>query len=219
MELVQHLKQQQILAPQMILSMDILLLTQQELRSRLEKEFMENPALELAEKETSSDRPLEEAPATGDRDSGTQEGVFEQLDNFQNLPAADLGWKPKKSYGSSDFDRQEALQNIEGVPPGLRDYLLQQLRLLDLPRNMVEIGEFIVNDIDERGYLLNSAESLRESLAEQVTSEDFWRALEIVRSLDPPGVGAENLQECLLLQLERDRQPYPLETKILQKHV
>ena len=216
-ELVQQLKQQQILAPQMILSMDILLLTNQELEARIEKEFMENPALEILEKKV--DAPSEDSKQAEDQKSADdgQQDIFEQLDNFQNLPRLDL-FKPQRKT-SSDFDKQEALQNIEGEPPGLRDYLLQQVHLMELPDHIIEISEFIINDIDDRGYLLHPEDSIRDSLGEEVNDEDFSTALSIVRSLDPAGVGAENLQECLALQLLRDCQSYPLEMEILQNHV
>ncbi len=213
-EIVQSLQQQQILAPQMILSMEVLLLTSQQLEARIEKEFAENPALEIEEH-------------LGGPESGTAVGappegetkLFEQLATFKE--PSGLNWldAPRRRSRGGDFDKHEALQNVEGAPPGLRDYLIQQLHLLDIAPRFVHAGEFIVNNIDERGYLLHPVEALRECLRDELTDEEFELVLTTVRNLDPPGVGAEGLQECLLLQLDRDLQTYPLESEILRNHI
>ncbi len=211
-ELVQQLKQQQILAPQMILSMDVLLLTNQELEARIDKEFIENPALEIAEK--TSDEPGSERDTSPPEREGS--GIFEHIESFQNLPRPEYRIRRR---ASDDFDRQEALQNLEGTPPGLREHLMQQLRVLELPEKVMGIAEFIINDVDERGYLLHPVQSLRESFDGTATDEEFQLALDSVRALDPAGVGAESLQECLALQLKRDCQSYPLEMAILENYV
>lgn len=212
-ELVQSLQQQQILAPQMILSMDILLLTSQELEARIEKEFMENPALEIQEN-------LGESAKQEREHEGKPETLYEKLESFEPTSALRLFDRtPRRASTGGDFDRQEALQNIEGAPPGLRDYLVQQLHLLELPDDVLDVAEFIVHNIDNRGYLIHPAIDIRQCLGDEVAEHVFDAALATVRSLDPPGVGAEGLQECLLLQLERDCQCYPLECEILKNHV
>ena len=219
-ELVQQLKQQQILAPQMILSMDILLLTNQELESRIEKEFMENPAVEIVDPTPDADGKETSPTDNPQPEHESKESVFEQIESFQNLPPVDLSYnKIRRRTAGDSFDKQEALQNIEGQPPGLRDYLLQQVHLLCLPKNVLDVCELLINEVDDRGYFLHCVALLRESFGCNVTVEEFEQALETVRSLDPPGVGAESLQECLSLQLQRDSQEYPLEMAILNNHV
>ena len=212
-EIVQSLQQQQILAPQMILSMDILLLTGQELEARIEKEFMENPALEIAESYGEATSIAEQMAPPEDTD------MIAKLNSFHDLPPLKYSEIRTKRSSDSDFDTQEALQNIEGSKQSIRDHLTQQLHILDLPIPFDEIGEFIINNIDDRGYLLHSVDELKDSIKDKYSTGDFDRTLQLIRSLDPPGVGAENLQECLLLQLERDPQEYPLETAILTHHV
>ncbi len=211
LELTQKLQQQQILAPQMILSMDILLLASQDLQQRIEKEFAENPALELVEpqlKERKSELPS--APVDS--------SPFEKVDHLakQSDSSFDMSFRRRKS--SSD-DKYEALQNTEGRPPGLRDHLTQQLRLLSLEQNIQRVAVELVNNIDTRGYLVAKPEELYHSLAQSCSGEEFQAALRAVRSLEPAGVGAENLQQCLLLQLARDQQEYPLETELILNHL
>jgi len=214
LELTQKLQQQQILAPQMILSMDILLLTVPELEQRIEKEFSENPALEITDQpEPADEAPLPAAPA-GESDVSD---IFQKLDSFQSYQSYD-GYTRRRSGGGDD-ERLAMLQNAEGKPAGLKDLLCQQARLIGLESKVSALAEDIINNLDHRGYLLSPAEEIYAAIQSRCKREDFDRALVAVRSLEPAGVGAEDLKHCLLLQLERDKQEYPLETQIILKHL
>jgi RNA polymerase sigma-54 factor len=214
LELTQKLQQQQILAPQMILSMDILLLTVPELEQRIEKEFSENPALEIADQPEHAEEAPPPAPAAT---AAEVNDLFQKLDSFQGYqPQEGRSWK--RAAGGDD-ERLSMLQNAEGKPAGLKDLLCQQARLIGLEEKVVDIAEEIINNLDHRGYLLSPAEEIFTTIQNGCAREDFDRALAAVRSLEPAGVGAEDLKQCLLLQLERDRQEYPLETQIILKHL
>jgi RNA polymerase sigma-54 factor len=212
LELSQKLQQQQILAPQMILSMDILLLPALDLEQRIQQEFAENPALEIVE------RFAERKPAGEHTAQADKSDPFAALETFRAVPLDYYENRPQRSRDASDA-KFEALQNTEGRPPGLKDYLVQQLHLKSLSKSIQDIGENIINNLDHRGYLLHSSEDVRLSIDPPPPAEEFDAALDAVRGLDPPGIGAQNLQECLLLQLERDRQEYPLETEIIRHHL
>ena len=212
LELSQSLQQQQILAPQMILSMDILLLPSLDLEQRIREEFAENPALEIADR-----APAAEPAATGSSDAPVSP-EFSNLASFQENSSYGYDAPRRKASRPEVDSKYEALQNTAGRPPGLRDSLAQQIHLRGLSGDVRDVAEDIVNNLDQRGYLLCSAEELRESMS-CVTDECFEQALKEVRQLDPPGVGAEGLQDCLLLQLERDRQEYPLESQIIRDHL
>ena len=224
LELTQRLRQEQILAPQMILSMDILLLSNMELENRIQDEFMANPALEMIEREPEPSEPSPPcAPgATPDKaEMARQEAeIFSHLEAFQSLPSIG-GYEPRTKHrdSSESDDKSEAIANVAGKPDGLREHLIQQLHLGGLEPHIVDIAENIVNNLDSRGYLLFPPEEIRESLGDGVSPDHFQQALAAVRSLDPPGIGAENLQECLIIQLERDHQEYGLEVEIIRKHL
>jgi RNA polymerase sigma-54 factor len=79
-------------------------------------------------------------------------------------------------------------------------------------------GDIIYN-VDSRGYLMYSLEEIQTSLEIKPPLESLERALRVVQALDPPGIGGRNLEECLLLQLERDPQDYPLEGRIIREHL
>jgi len=217
LELSQKLQQQQILAPQMILSMDILLLNAADLQQRIEKEFIENPALELSEQ--TGQPTIPEAAAA---DAGVQPKTesFEKISTFESKDdsfARDTRSRQVRREASDA--KHETLQNAEGKPPGLKDFLNDQLRVLPLPRDARDASEFIINNLDHRGYLESGPDDLFEGLGADASRTEFDEALEIVQNLDPAGVGAENLQDCLLLQLARDPQTYPLETRIILNHL
>lgn len=217
LELTQRLHQQQILAPQMILSMDILLLANAELESRIEKEFSENPALEIVER---LGKEKVTAEATGAEAAPADSKLFEKIDGFQSQQGSqyDEARRPRASASAND-DRLDILQNTEGKPRGLKDLLTEQIHLMTLSSDVRDVAEEIVNNLDHRGYLHSSVEEIFDSVSGAHTRVEFDAALGVVRSLDPAGVGAENLKECLLLQLERDKQEYQLETEIIRHHL
>ncbi len=217
LELTQKLQQSQILAPQMILSMDILLLTATELEQRIEKEFAENPALEITEPAPPDESAAElKAPEAAPPESE----LFSKLESFQNQQFQQYGeGRSFKPRAQDSDDRLEMLQNTEGRPPGLKDMLTQQVHLLSLQSEIKDIAEEIINNLDHRGYLLGPADEIFQTMASTRSKEAFDRALAVVRGLEPPGIGAEDLKQCLILQLERDRQEYPLETQIILHHL
>lgn len=217
LELTQKLQQQQILAPQMILSMDILLLPTLDLEQRIQEEFSENPALELVET-----KPQAEAPALP---TNTVEGAaqktesFDKVHEFGSQPSQFYDGSPRRRTGGDPNTKHEALQNTQGKPPGLRETLSTQLRLRNFSKRVQIVANEIINNLDHRGYMLSAPEELCESLGIDATHDEFWESYEAVRSLDPAGVGAVDLRDCLLLQLDRDPQEYPIETKIIESHL
>lgn len=241
--LFQSQVQKQILSPQMIQSMEILCLNSQQLEERIESALEENIALELSE-ESSDPKAGDEAPAEGNQEGavGTQEDPeFDQLEeryeHLADYQADDYYTDPGRgSSGASsgdEDDRFEALQNAEGRPETLQEHLVAQLRLKsDLPPRLVALAQEVIFSIDSRGYLLYPVSEIVEGLRQDLEGvepdprlvpppieEEVLVALDLVRSLDPPGVGATDLAECLTLQLELDPGEYPFEIFLIQNHL
>ena len=214
LELSQKLQQQQVLIPQMILSMDILLLPTLDLEQRIQQEFSENPALELVEQE-----PSEEPGANSETvERGEAEPPLHQkLDDAGNWSFDDR--RPRKSSTHSSDAKHAALQNTPGKPPGLKESLTEQLRLRTSPGRVRELGEDIISCLDSRGYLGCESGELGEWLGGEPTAEEIEQAFEAVRSLEPAGVGATDLQDCLLLQLHRGGGSCHLEEAIIRNHL
>jgi RNA polymerase sigma-54 factor len=224
LELTQKLRQEQVLAPQMILSMDILLLTNTELENRIQEEFMSNPALEIVEREGEGEegQGAEAAPAApaAPQEIARQEAeVYAQLEAFQNLPGLGYAERTQRSSGLDPDDKLEALQNLPGRPENLRDYLTLQLHLLALDKQVVEVAENLIQNLDGRGYLLSPPDEIWKTLEPACPREVFDQAFAVLRQLDPAGVGALDLPDCLILQLARDRQAYDLEVQIIRNHL
>jgi RNA polymerase sigma-54 factor len=210
--LQQHaaLSQQLRINPRLYQAMDLLYMPLLDLQQHLKQELLGNPFLELVEPEEETEVPLEEPKEEKKEKEGDDEPNWEEilLDD-----GADSGVPPR--------DMSEAREYVEPVPveaKGLSDYLREQAQLLDLtPRQQLLAQEFIGN-IAEDGYLgatleeiarganqlleEHAVESEAELTPQLFTPAEVEEMLRIIQKLDPPGVGARDLRECLILQLE-----------------
>ena len=211
-------KQVQIqkMAPRMIQSMEILQLPIMALQERIEQEMNENPVLELAEQdpqlpEDTDDRENPDAPADTEREMVVGETTDNTVD-FERLLDLDrevpdyFDERPRASVNrmEEEADRKhDAMSNIVSRPESLNDYLLSQLGELELEPEVERMCERIISSLDagDGGYLRSSLQDLLPPTATPEDLELAEEALEIVQHLDPPGVAARDLRECLLLQL------------------
>lgn len=194
----------QKLAPQQIQLMKLIQLHTLEFEEELERELEENPALEKAEEskdEEDFSSPDEAFEEEGNESIDTDFDVNEYI--FDDEPA----YKTTASNYSADdeeFDNQSLL--TEGQ--SLYDYLLEQIRLINVDGDDLVIAEYIIGNLDNDGYLRREIKQIVDDLAFSLgvytTKEKAEDILEnYVQKLDPPGVGARGLQECLLLQIEK----------------
>jgi len=219
LSLGQHIQmqQRQILAPRMIQSMEILQLSILALQERIEREIEENPVLDL--REDDPDLPSEtsdaegqdspDAPSTEERELVINETTKNE-DDFERLMKMDGEWPdqseehPRPSRGETEDAGErklDAMANMIARPQSLQDYLRDQLGWFEIDPALRAMCERIIYNLDTNGYLQGRLEDL---LALDATKEDHalvQRALTVVQRLDPPGVAARDLRECLLLQL------------------
>jgi RNA polymerase sigma-54 factor len=213
-------QQTMILAPRMIQSMEILQLPIMALQERIQQELQENPVLEL--KEVGDDGPVAEgedydppvAPSDESHDPGKEELVIDdsgsnELD-FDRLEALSKDWddhfneehRPSRNGMDEEGDKKhDAMQNMASRPQSLQDYLNDQLCFLDESADQIALMKYVIANMDESGFVTTPLEELARSYDQPVTADDVEDALVEVQKLDPPGVGARNMQECLLLQL------------------
>ena len=188
-----RLAQQQVLAPQLILSMDILQLGISDLEARIQKEFTENPALEMVDPtETKENSTTESADKETSR-------LMEIVDRWEKPMTGEH--RQVLSTDATDA-KHEALMNTADRPESLESFLLRQLLLLDLDPQQRRSCELVCGNLDERGWFIDDCEDL--ALCSGVQIEMVQEALDTVRQLDPPGVAAHDLADCLLLQLGSD---------------
>jgi len=214
MEMSPRLQQTMKLAPRMIQSMEILQLPIAELQERIEAELQENPVLERSEKvaeveEVDGDNaPAEafdpDAPLVHDRDSELDFKRLEELDKDWDGHFNEEHRASRSAIAEMGDKKLDAMQNMPAREQSLQDYLEEQLPFLDLTPEQDELVHFLIASLDDRGYLDNEKTplaSLLMSFGRQVTIEQLEEALHLLQKLDPPGIGARDLNECLLLQI------------------
>ncbi len=195
----------QKLAPQQIQLMKLIQLHTLEFEEELERELEENPALEKVQEETTQE---EDYAAADDKyeDEGN-ESIDTDFDVNEYIFDDEPAYKTASSNFSADdeeFDNESLL--TEGQ--SLYDYLLEQIYLVNIDGDDLKIAEYIIGNLDNDGYLRREIKQIVDDLAFSqgiyTTKEKAEDILEnYVQKLDPPGVGARGLQECLLLQIEK----------------
>ena len=194
----------QKLAPQQIQLMKLIQLHTLEFEEELERELEENPALEKVTEESTEEeytKADEEFETEGSDSIETDFDVNEYLyDDEPNYKTASSNY----SADDEEFDNQSLL--TEGQ--SLYDYLLEQIRLSSIDDDDLKIAEYVIGNLDTDGYLRREIKSIVDDLAFSqgiyTTVEKVTDILEnYVQKLDPPGVGARDLRECLLLQIEK----------------
>ncbi|MCE2733040.1 MAG: RNA polymerase factor sigma-54 [Cyclobacteriaceae bacterium] len=192
---------QQKLSPQQIQFIKLLQVPTAELEARIEEELEINPALEEGE----TDLP-DEQPANDEEYTETSGGE-DELDINDYLRDDDYsGYKMQGDGGEDDEDREMPL----AMGTSLQEQLLTQLGYLGLNEKQQTIGKQLIGSIESDGYIRRELEAIVNDLAFaqgiDTTAEEVEEILKKIQSFDPAGIAARNLQECLLLQLERIKQ-------------
>ena len=200
--------QRQILTPGLMQMVSVLALNKLELAEMINAEMVENPVLEeidetvptldeIGGREAMRERVEEEPPVT-------PKDPFEEIDfgsYFQDY--LDPGFRTTQEYEDSD---KPSFEQFLSNPTTLTDHLLWQLGAMSLTPETVEAAEFLIGNLDENGYLAASLEELAEVFAgEEAFAESLTQlqaAIEIVQHLDPAGIGALDLRDCLRIQLD-----------------
>ncbi len=219
--LLPQLQQKLKLSPQIIQSIEILQLPLLALVEHIQQELVDNPVLEEVIEEKK-----EENLKEGDDAAQTAEDN-EKADEIDKLGEIAEDWREyysqttvRRSNISEERDqKQEALENTAAKPISLHDYLMGQVSLIDIPGHLTEACENIIYSIDKSGYLASPLEEIMQSLEKPLSLEEVKNALNVVQTLEPPGVGARNLQECLMLQLDKRDPNYQLTMDMLLNHL
>ena len=199
LSLYQRLEMKMRLAPQIIQSIEILQLPTLELQQRLTREMLENPVLDQIEPGT---EPVEETEEpTHEDERTTDESEFDKMMEMEERLQDYSSQAPARPRKVDRDPKLEAMLNTAAPAISLQRYLADQLNLLELDKASRAIAENIIYNLDDNGYLQYSLEEIVESMPRGTTVSQAERVLRIVQSLDPPGVGARDLRECLLLQL------------------
>lgn len=202
-----QIKLGQKLAPQQIQLMKLIQLHTLEFQEELERELEENPALEVVKDDNGDDEDFSSLDSSSDYEDEGTESIDTDFDVDEYLYDDEPSYKTASSnYSADDEDYDNESMLTEGQ--SLYEYLMEQIHLVNIEDDDLKIAEYIIGNLDNDGYLRREIKSLVDDLAFSqgiyTTQERVKEILEnYVQKLDPAGVGAKNLQECLLLQIEK----------------
>ena len=195
-QLTQRLEQR--LSPQQIQLMKLLQVPTMELDQRIKQEIEENPALEEGAEEVDDEFDNQDDEYDDDSDGDDEFDISDYIDD----DTADY----KTQANNSSKDDEERVIPLSGEQ-SFQEKLTEQLHLLDLDDKQFTIADVLIGNLDESGYLNRDLEAIVDDLAFAVNIETNVQEIEeilmLIQELDPAGVGARNLQECLLLQIKR----------------
>ncbi len=212
LKLSQHLT----LTPQLQQSIRLLQLSTLELNQEIERFLQENPLLEREEDEESPAPPAapgQEAAITTTATSSTETSTQESPS--QSDWSGEEGYT---SYGNPESDDDDSEPPLAAGSATLREHLLGQLSLMPLSRRDTQLVAYLVDNLNDDGFIQDDLGELAELLPEEleIDSEDLGIALKYLQSLEPAGVGARNIGECLALQIEALPEDTPYRAQALQ---
>ncbi len=201
------LSQQLTLTPQLQQSIRLLQLSTLDLNQEIEKFLLENPLLERTEE--FDDGSTIEPASRQDQDQQQDHGADGSAEITDAPPSSDEmaggdDWEGEGSYGAPRPEDDESdAQSLMVAEPSLRDHLEDQLRLTALDTRDRALVSLLIDSLDEDGLLSCELDELLDAIPDEleVGLDDLSIALRLLQTFDPPGVGARNVQECLLLQL------------------
>jgi RNA polymerase sigma-54 factor len=217
--------QRQVLTPGLMQMVSVLALNKLELKEMIDAEMVENPVLEEIDESVPT---LDEVAVREERlERGAEEAATPPKDIFNEIDFGtyfqeylDPGYRTQPEYEDNE---KPSFENFLSQPTTLSDHLAWQLGALSLDKNLQEAAEFVVGNLDEDGYLTANDEELASAfsgipqeaaasnghLAEQAAALDLiHRGIDLVQHLDPAGVGARDLRQCLSIQIAAQQQEF-----------
>jgi len=207
--------QKLLITPTLRQAIKLLQLTKLELVQAVRQELVENPLLE----EVTSDEILEAEENGGIKEETQPEDTFSEEERLISEVDWEDYFNDNVQLDSNYKDKQDipSWENTFVKPPSLHEHLLWQLRLSTSTPQEHKIGEQIIGNIDEYGYLQASLAEIAQ--ATQATEKEVARVLKLIQSFEPAGVGARSLEECLLLQVKEPEPRAGLLRQLIQNHL
>lgn len=225
-----RMEQRMKLAPHMVQSMEILQLPILALQERIEQELNTNPVLEMAEPRNHDQTPPPQEPPPDDIEQKDLiiNTDLNKVEDFQRLESIrddfegyiDQAGPFRPPLQTDEPDKKlQALKNTPAPPQSLHEYLTEQWQFVDAPEPVKKAGQIVIDYINHRGYLSVKLEQLHHKDRNDLSLENLKRALELVQKLDPPGVGARDVRECLLIQLAQSSDDTGFEQRLVCEHM
>jgi len=220
------LQQRLVMTPKLQQALKLLQMPTLELQQVLKQEVLQNPLLEEVDDADMDEEEPAEAEEAAESQSEEQEAKSEQTEEPEESEAAKKERVEYDDYFESGFgagdgfaneeDRENFVERVPVAKQSFSDYLMSQLRLVTEEERSIAIGEYIIGSLDDSGYLTCSLREIAGTFG--VTEEDAEKVLKIIQTFDPVGVGARDLKECLLIQLEAKGLGASLAARIVRDH-
>jgi RNA polymerase sigma-54 factor len=208
-----HLAQKQslIMTPRLQQALKLLQVPTLELQAILKQEILQNPL-------------LEEVDEVVEQEDVEKEGSADEENNQETDPTEEdaVDWSEyledslERTYTPASEQGIEFLEKVPVTHTSAAEALLEQLHFLTLPAPVMRIAEFLVGSLDDRGWLVTTVEDCAEAL--QCTPAEVEQVLRVVQALEPPGIGARDLRECLLIQLDAKGERDSMAWKLIHDH-
>lgn len=235
------LQQRLVMTPRLQQALKLLQMPMIELQQVLKQETLQNPLLEEVEDQEAEmdeerseeeESEEEETQQSEEQETKTQELEPEGVPDEVKKEQVEFDDYFESSFGAGDGfaneeEREDFVERVPVAKQSFSEYLMNQLRLATNDERTLAIGEYIIGSLDESGYLTCSLEEVAETFrvgepgdeeAKRKRIEEAEKVLKIIQSFDPPGVGARNLRECLLIQLEARGLQDSLAARIVRDH-
>ncbi|HEX2101646.1 MAG TPA: RNA polymerase factor sigma-54, partial [Candidatus Synoicihabitans sp.] len=226
-ELRQRQTQSLVLAPQLRQSLKILQVAALDLRSVIQEELQSNPALEeLPMDGVSLDHETNPEPENLDRNGNADAPTEarEEMDfskEFEILTKLDDDWRDYMSqaggnqpFTSEDAEKRQHFFDSLVSETSLQEHLMRQAEMADVPPQVLEAIQYLVGSLDDRGFLTQSVSDV--ALQTGLPLDTVQQAAGVLKGLEPPGIGAASLQECLILQLAAKSRADTLAARIIR---
>ncbi|MDB6037220.1 MAG: polymerase, sigma 54 subunit, RpoN [Verrucomicrobiales bacterium] len=242
LQLSQRMSLSQVLAPQLQQSLALLQAPTLELKALVEQELQQNPLLEevstmevdqnekidRGEEDTNNSADPTEPPADVNFDPATEKPSNEPVDDFQaefdKLLQLDQEWRDHFSQSNTagkhtaeDEEKRQFMFDSLVVGISLQENLIEQVRTSDLTPEQRPIADMIIGNIDDRGYLQSNIDEL--AFSTNIPAEQITEVLKVIQSFHPTGVGARDIRECLMIQLQRAEKTETLEYTIIDQYM
>lgn len=220
MILSQKQQLQMKMTPQMLQSIEILQLQMLALEERIYQELADNPTLEILEGPPPGDEPETPEPESPSESSSDDFEKWEDMEReWTDYSGEDTPRRVRS--GDEQSSKMDAIQNTAGRGASLQDFLFEQLSYLELTSRERELGQYIIYNINHNGYLQYPLEEILSSIdsEDNYNLEEAEQLLAKVQELEPPGIGARSLVECLMLQLDRMDGDFTVEKNLINNHL
>ncbi len=208
LHLTQEQKLQQRLSPQQVQFVRLLEMNRVEMEDEVRHEVLDNPAIQVSDNDESGQHDDFNESGNDNEDDGSANEIKPDPDMRDNDDDDDNDDIPAYRLNISNHSADDkAYEPVATSENSLIDYLTEQINEQNLTENQRKIADYIIGNIDSNGYLTRSVSAISDDLIFQtdlnVSEDEISTVLQMIRDLDPAGVGAVDLRDCLLLQLER----------------